>query len=155
MAVETHGNELTDDQIQMLASVLDTIIPPTEDGSFPGAGEIGLAEILNQKAPELVPVLVAGLAVLAELMASREETDFMTLENAKRRSLLEEVADQLPIFLPGLLFQTYSNYYQHPRVLEALGLAARAPYPLGHDLEPGDMGLLDPVRRRAPLYRDC
>ena len=58
----------------------------------------------------------------------------MTLENAERRSLLEEVAGQLPIFLPGLLFQTYSNYYQHPRVLEALGLHARAPYPLGHDL---------------------
>ena len=76
-------------------------------------------------------------------MASREEADFMALENAERRSLLEEVAGQLPIFLPGLLFQTYSNYYQHPRVLEALGLAARPPYPIGHDLELGDMGLLD------------
>lgn len=155
MAAETHGNKLTDDQIHALASVLDAIIPPTEDGAFPGAGEIGLAGILNQKAPEFVPVLAAGLVALAELMARREVTDFVSLDTDAKRSLLEEVASQQPTFLPGLLFQTYSNYYQHPRVLEALGLHARAPYPLGYDLESGDMSLLDPVRRRGPRYRDC
>jgi hypothetical protein len=45
-------------------------------------------------------------------------------------------------------------YYRDDRVLEALGLEARAPYPKGHVVEQGDWSLLDRVRERAPLWRD-
>ena len=57
-------------------------------------------------------------------------------------------------FLPAFLFLVYSTYYQHPRVVEALGLEARAPHPKGHVVEETDWTLLDPVRATsAPAGR--
>ena len=47
-----------------------------------------------------------------------------------------------------------SAYYRDDRVLLALGLEARAPFPKGHALEQGDWSLLDAVRKRAPFWRD-
>jgi hypothetical protein len=48
----------------------------------------------------------------------------------------------------------YSGYYQHPRVVEALGLEARAPHPKGFSMEPDDWTILDPVRARGKMYRE-
>ena len=44
-------------------------------------------------------------------------------------------------------------YYRDDRVMRSLGLEPRAPYPKGHEVEPGDWSLLDPVRARPPLWR--
>ena len=61
-----------------------------------------------------------------------------------------------PGFLPGLVFQVYCAYYQHPRVLSGLGLEPRAPHPQGYPLEQPDLdALLAPVRARAKQYRDA
>ena len=61
----------TPEQRTALACVLDEIIPPSEDGRLPGAGEIGLAEHLEQNVTELEPFVVQGLAALDELAAGR------------------------------------------------------------------------------------
>ncbi len=69
--------------------------------------------------------------------------------------VLNEIATTQPAFLPGLIFHGYVGYYQHPEVLEALGLEARPPHPKGYEMEPTDFSLLDDVRRRERLYREC
>ena len=58
-------------------------------------------------------------------------------------------------FLPVLLFQTYQGYYQIPAVLAALGLPPRPPHPKGYEIEPNDLELLEPVRAREKMYREC
>jgi hypothetical protein len=63
------------------------------------------------------------------------------------------VADGDHALPPVVTLQTFAAYYQHPRVLALLGAEARAPYPKGYEVEESDLGLLDPVRRRPPLYR--
>ena len=68
---------------------------------------------------------------------------------------MNELATRAPAFLPGLVFQTYVAYYQHRDVVRALGLPPRPPHPEGYELEEGDLTLLDPVRRRDPLFRPC
>ena len=45
------------------------------------------------------------------------------------------------------------HYYRDGRVMAALGLEPRPPFPLGHTLEAADPALLDPVRARAPFWR--
>jgi hypothetical protein len=45
-------------------------------------------------------------------------------------------------------------YYRDDRVLLALGLEPRAPFPKGNVLEQGDWSLLDAVRARPFLWRD-
>ena len=44
-------------------------------------------------------------------------------------------------------------YYRDDRVVRSLGLELRPPYPKGHVLEDGDWSLLDPVRKRPPMWR--
>jgi hypothetical protein len=44
-------------------------------------------------------------------------------------------------------------YYRDDRVLESLGLPARAPFPHGYVVAATDWSLLDPVRRRQPFFR--
>jgi len=46
-----------------------------------------------------------------------------------------------------------AHYYRDDRVMTALGLEPRPPFPLGHPLEDADPALLAPVKARAPFWR--
>ena len=141
-----------------LACVLDLLIPPSADGRFPGAGELGLAgyvDALVRQRPELMPLLAQGLTWLDAGAERRGAHGYADLAREARLALLQELAASLPGFVPTLLFLTYTGYYRAPRVMEALGLEARPPFPKGHDLGEADFSLLEPVRRRGKLYREC
>ncbi len=45
-------------------------------------------------------------------------------------------------------------YYRDDRVLHAIGLEPRSPFPKGHIVEQGDWSLLDPIRNRPRFWRD-
>lgn len=150
-----HGSALAGDEAAALGHLLDTIVPPSEDGALPGAGEVGLAALLDEKVPELRPLLRQALAALDGIAGAPGAESFGALAPAERAAALDEFAAREPGFLPGLLYHTYALYYQQPRVLEGLGFEARPPFPLGYELEAGDLSLLEPVRRRTGLYRDC
>ena len=145
---------LAPEQLRLLEEVLDALIPPSEDGRMPGAGEIGAAETLRERAESdagLRAALEAGLAALAGRLA---EGGLRALPPAERMRALESLGDEVPAFLPSLVFHTFTAYYQHPRVLEGLGLPGRPPFPEGYDLEPGDLSGLEKVRARGRLYRE-
>ena len=147
----------SDAETSTLTGVLDEIIPPSRDGKLPGAGELGLVDYIAdavEKSPELKPAILEGLSALEDLSGGRSSEGFCALSKDEKAELLNELATTVPAFLPGLTFQTYLGYYQHPRVMEGLGLPGRPPHPKGYELEMGDLGLLDPVRARPRLYRE-
>ena len=138
----------TADEERLLVRLLDVIVPPSGDGRLPGAGQLGLVEHIARtvrETPMLRPVVEYGMSALGELAAKRGDGDV--------RAVLEEFAAGDQFFMPAFLFLVYSTYYQNPRVLAALGLEARPPHPKGHEMEPIDLTLLDPVRRRDGLFR--
>lgn len=138
---------------ETLIAVLNEIIPPSDDRRFPGAGQIGLAVYIEealQSAPELRSMIVEGLSDLDSQARSRKATPFAALSRQDKVQLLSEQAFILPLTL-----HVYVGYYQHARVVEALGLEARAPHPKGYEMQPNDLSLLNAVRRRPKLYREC
>lgn len=146
------------DQSQTLAAVLDEIIPPGDDGRLPGAGALGLTEHIErelEKTPGFRPLIEQGLAKLDELAGARGAAGFAALAVPERREVLNEFAAADEAFLPSLIFHGYVGYYTHARVVEALGMEPRPPFPLGYEQPPDDLSLLDPVRERPKLYRDC
>jgi hypothetical protein len=143
--------ELTPEQRATLSSVLDEIIPPSEDGRLPGAGALGLAGSVEGFL-QRTPGAVAGLARALDALGAER---FATLVGAPRTQALNDFAAKHPGFVPGLLAPTYVRYYQEPRVHEALGLEPRPPHPKGHVLEAGDLSGLEAVRRRGKIYREC
>ena len=100
--------------------------------------------------PDLRSLVTQGLAELDDSSRARHGRGFADLAAAEKRALLGEQG-----FVMALTLHTYVGYYQNPRVVEALGMEARAPHPRGYEMAEDDPTLLDPVRRRAKLYRDC
>jgi hypothetical protein len=151
MSDETNDRGFSADEERVLASVLDEIIPPSNDGKLPGAGQLGLARYIDEVSrptPEIRAMIVQGLSDLDNLARSRNAPGFAALSREDKMQLLNEQAFVLP-----LTFHTYAGYYQQARVVEALGLEARPPHPKGYHMEPNDLSLLDGVRRRPKLYR--
>jgi hypothetical protein len=131
--------------------VLDVILPARADGTLPGAGRLGLADEIAralQGLPELRALIREGLRDVDVEARRTHARRFADLGTAEQVHLLEQQAFVLP-----LTMQAYAAYYREPRVLSALGLAARAPHPHGYEMEGNDLTSLDAVRRRPPLYR--
>ncbi len=149
---------LSDEQEHALSPLLDEVIPPSEDGRLPGAGQLGVARYVSQalrSTPDMEPVIVRGLAALERLAGQRSPRGFAALAQDERLAVLGEVLADEPMFLGMLMFHTYVGYYQEPRVAAVLGLAARPPHPAGYPVAPSDLvTLLEPVRRRGKLYRE-
>ena len=140
-----------------LAALLDVLIPARDDGGLPGAGSLGLAEPVHAAlAPALEPLLAQALETLDHAARERGAADFAAASPALRGEILARLAEPHPALVQTLAFLSYRAYYSDPRVLEALGLEPRSPFPEGHPMEPTDFReLLAPVRRRAKLYRDA
>ena len=132
----------------LLTVILDTLIPPSQDGNMPGAGALGLADTVREKTSAATAVVAAGLA-------AAEASGFADLDASGRVAVLREFETSQPAFIPTLFFPTCIAYYQHPDVLVALGLSPNPPHPKGYDLEPGDLSALARVRSRGKLYRDA
>lgn len=148
---------LTPDEERFLIGLLDVVVPASADGRLPGAGALGLgAHVAKTVAaqPMLRPVLEYGLSSLAGLAAERSPDGFAGLDDAQRAQLFRDFTATDQFFLPAFLFLVYSGYYQHPRVVTALGLEARAPHPGGYAMETDDLSLLAPVRARGRMYRE-
>jgi gluconate 2-dehydrogenase subunit 3-like protein len=149
------GSGFSDAQRAALASVLDAIIPPSANGRLPGAGELGLASSIEERLGAMGAFTALGLDALDALARERGVSGFAALAPAARADVLNAHAAADPGFLPGLVFQVYSAYYQHPRVQEGLGLEPRPPHPKGYALEQPDLdALLAPVRAKAKQYRE-
>ena len=156
MSSDKSNLRFSEDERRALSSILDELIPPSDDGRFPGAGELGLASYIEQgleQTPALKPVIVQGLPAVDELARGRSSRAFTALSREDKLEELNELGSKQPAFLPTLLLLTYVGYYQSPRVVEALGLEARPPHPMGYETEPNDLTLLDPVRERPKMYR--
>jgi hypothetical protein len=147
----TTDKPLSDAQQRKLASLLDVIIPASDDGSMPSAAEMDLIGYLSARAPEFVPMIIQGLATLDELSAAR---DFTALARGERQALATELSKAEPNLFNALHGHILSCYYQDDRALEGLGLPPGPPFPRGNTIEPGDLSLLDPVRQRPKLYRE-
>ncbi len=145
---------LTAAQRETLRAVLDMIIPASGDGRFPSAADVDVLDHIRESTSRLLPALREDLGRLDKLAAKRSGSAFAQLTDSDRVRVAEEIRRAEPDFLKDLALQAATCYYQDDRVLRALGVEARPPFPKGYEVVSGDLSLLDPVRKRGKLYRD-
>jgi hypothetical protein len=141
---------LSPTEIRDLRRVAGLMIPASEEFRVPGADDATIfADIVRSLGRDTRAVrdALAALAALAggvyaELDDGRAET--------VARTLLTR-SDRMSATLGRVILQCY---YRDDRVLGALGLEPRPPFPKGYALEQGDWSLLDVVRARPQLWRD-
>ena len=137
-----------------LIALLDELIPARSE-ALPGAGSLGTADLVKPKLGEATPLVASGLEALDAKAVEQGATDFAALSAEARTPIVQEVGTSHPGFLEVLIFHVYGAYYQNAKVAPALGLKSGPPFPGGYELEPGDLGLLDPVRSRGKkMFRD-
>jgi hypothetical protein len=140
---------LTDAARACLRCLAGHMIPASDDLGMPGADDPDIQAVmvasLNRDAPALRRLLqavdhAAGGALCA-------------LEPADQAALLARLRRERPEAF-GVVEQVVARaYYRDDRVLRAIGMDPRPPFPAGYTVEAGDLSLLDPVRARGPIYR--
>ena len=144
---------LSAQQRRTLAALLDLIIPPSGDGRMPGAAEYDIWGYIHDAAATLAPVIRDELARLDAQARAQQGESFAALDESARQILVGQMRAADPDFLARLAEQTIACYYQQDRVMIAIGMEARPPFPVGYQVEAGDLSLLDPVRARGRVYR--
>lgn len=91
---------------------------------------------------------------LDEFSQQQYGESFTALSSTDQQTAVVQLKQQQPSFTALLQTHIIACYYRDDRVLTALGLPARAPFPDGNTVAPTDWSLLDRVRERAPFYRE-
>lgn len=149
----TTDNQLSDEEQRTFKVLVGTMIPADTKYGVPAADDPQILANILARAAEL-PFLTDALQTLDQLSIDHHGDRFSAVEDDDRVALLEEFGRARPPVVRALFSITSQCYYQDDRVLESLGMQARAPFPDGFTLEQGDWSLLDPVRQRAKMYRE-
>ena len=147
-------NPLSAHQQRVLAIVLDLVVPASKDGRRPSAAEIDVLGYIRESESHTLDELCGALDRLDAEARSTHGMTFESLEAETRQILVEDIRSRDPRFMRTLALQTVTCYYQDDRVLQAIGVGARPPFPEGYEVPSGDLSLLEPVRRRGQIYRD-
>jgi len=120
--------------------IVGLIIPASETFGQPGADD---PDILHD-------IMTSGGHLrnrLADAMA--------TLPVGKTLAATQVAAFRQSFPVEAGLIQTLTIqcYYRDARVMRALKIDVRPPFPGGYVQEPNDLSLLDPVRQRGEIYR--
>jgi hypothetical protein len=129
-------------ELAALATIAALIIPASEVHGMPGADDPAILAQITRAAEPRRDRLSRALAAVA------------TLEGETPGARGEAFRAAFPAEAGILQTITAECYYRDPRVLRALGLVPRPPFPLGHQVEESDWSLLDPVRAMKPVWRE-
>lgn len=146
---------LGDIQQRSLGLLLDMIVPASDDGAKPSAAEVDVLGYIREYEPDTLAPLGVELDRLESDAVSQAGAPFADLDAEARHRLVETLRTEDPSFLRRLAQQTVTAYYQDDRVLRAIGMEPRAPFPKGYEVPAGDQSLLDPVRARGRIYREA
>ena len=94
-------------------------------------------------------MISSAIILLQELSGA----DYCELSEAEADHVTQQFYGNKTVPVTTLLSLLAQCYYRDDRVLEAIGLEPRAPYPKGYEVENGDWELLEPVKSRGPIYR--
>ncbi|HEY1932055.1 MAG TPA: hypothetical protein VGG99_08590 [Acetobacteraceae bacterium] len=144
------GTPLTPAQCLDFRRLAGMMIPPDAEFGIPGADDVAIFDdILRAIGRDLADVR-AALTQLAALSGGA----FAELDITRREAIAEAFLARDAPDMAALGRVVLQCYYRDDRVVRALGLEPRAPFPKGHTLEQGDWSLLDPVRSRPKMWRD-
>ena len=129
----------------ILDALADTIVPASDDGVMPSAGELDVAEYIARNAADF-------LTGLGEIL-NAFDAGFAEEPLAVRVDQVTAFSEARPEAFQRLLAEVYGCYYQDARVLEGIGVNPGPPFPRGNTVEPGDLSLLDPVMGNPTNWR--
>jgi hypothetical protein len=137
-------------EIRDLRDIAGTMIPASPEHGVPGADDPAILDDIANSLGRDLPLVREALAAIA----AKSVGAFARLDRDRREALINDYHASGGAAAATLGRLILGAYYRDDRVLLALKLEARPPFPQGYTLEQGDWSLLDAVRKRAPFWRD-
>lgn len=135
-----------DDEFRVVvAALLDTIVPASEDGRMPSAADVGFLAHLERLHPGYLPEFERVLRCF--------DAEFARLDLGARVARVAAFSSDDPALFGRLVLRVYDCYYQDALVRIAIGATATPPFPEGNPLREGDLSLLEPVIRNRDRHR--
>tara|TARA_B100000676_G_C17960069_1_gene777021 strand:- start:531 stop:1001 length:471 start_codon:yes stop_codon:yes gene_type:complete len=146
-------NPFTEDELAAMRRVAGLMIPASEEFGVPGADDDAIFAAVALRCAEASDVLKAGIAAMESMAGERHDARYVELAADDAGKLAVDLQGARESFMRLLMSNIAQCYYLDDRVLEALDIEPRPPFPEGHEVEQGDWSLLDPVRSRDKFYR--
>lgn len=146
------SENLNKEQKKTLNTLLNLIIPPSNDGKMPSAADVGFFDYLDSN--KQMPWLQEGLQKIVVESHNKYGKEFSALNGSEQTQLIDDLKRNFLQFFNRLTIQIIQCYYQNDDVLKAIGIKTHPPFPNGHLLEEGDLTLLEAVYLRGKIYRD-
>ena len=141
---------LTQAELRDFRRIAGIMIPVSTQYRMPGADDEAIfADIVRSLGRDSNHVRKA-LAMLHEMAGG----DFAGLDAARAEATAMALLGRGGAAIAALGRAAMQCYYRDNRVIAALGLEPRPPFPKGHSLEESDWSLLDAVRGRPRMWRD-
>jgi hypothetical protein len=141
---------LTATEQRDLRRLAGLMVPASAEYGVPGADDDPIfADIVRSLGRDRDEVRTA-LMLLREIAGG----DFAGLDSARAEAAAMALLGRQGTAIAALGRAVLQCYYRDDRVLRALGLEPRPPYPQGRVVEEGDWSLLDAVRGRPRMWRD-
>lgn len=140
---------LTDAEIRDLRALAGLMIPASATYGVPGADDGPIfADIVKSLERDTADAKTA----LRQLVALSGGA-FADLAAERRVEVAARFKQEGGAPLFALNRVVLLCYYRDDRVMRSLGQEPRSPFPKGHVVDQGDWSLLDPVRKRPPMWR--
>jgi hypothetical protein len=149
-AVDAPGAEPTAAERRDFRRLAGFMVPANAEYGVPGADDEAIFVDIVRSLGGDRDAVRAALAVLREIAGG----DFAGLDDAKAEAAAMALLGRSGPVVTALGRAVLQCYYRDDRVMRALGIEPRPPYPKGRVLEQGDWSLLDAVRGRPRLWRD-
>ena len=137
----------------ILNSLLKIVIPKSKDGEMPSACEIGFFEYIVQYDSEIISEIIKHLNNINKLSHKKYKSKFVDLPEHQKEIIFKRYSINEKLFMGKILQKILDCYYTNDKVLVGLGLNPRPPFPVGNDIETGDLSLLNPVKQRGEFMR--
>ncbi|MCW5744820.1 MAG: hypothetical protein KIT36_01290 [Alphaproteobacteria bacterium] len=144
------ASDLTPIERRDLRRLAAFMVPASADYGVPGADDAMIFGDIVRSLGRDAGDVRATLALLREAAGG----DFADLDEAQAETAAMALLGREGPAIEALGRAVLQCYYRDDRVMRALGLEPRSPFPKGHALDPGDWSLLDAVRGRPRMWRD-
>lgn len=144
------GGQLTTPELRDLRRLAGVMVPSSAEYRVPGADDEAIFADIVRSLGRDRPAVRQALAALSEQAGG----NFSSLDDAAAQKTAMALLDRGGPVMTALGRAVLQCYYRDDRVIRALGLEPRPPFPKGHSLEQGDWSLLDAVRGRPRMWRD-
>lgn len=146
-------HSFTEQEQIVLRRFAGAMIGASAELQIPGADDDAIFGNLLERAGRVSAQLCAGMNdYLGQFGGS---ASVAALNDDKFGQVVEAAGKASHPFLDALITLVAQAYYTDPRILLSLNKEDRAPFPKGHTLEQGDWSILEPVKKRDAVYREC